>query len=291
MGDPGTSAGRAARSDAGEPAPLLACPHCGAPLRRDGRTWRCAAGHAFDVARQGYVNLLAGRKASAGDTAAMLDARQRVLGAGHLDVVTGALVTACTDLPAGALVEVGAGTAHHLVAVRHALARQQAIAMDVSVAAAKRAGRADPDHTTAVVADVWQPWPLLDAVAAAVLTVFAPRNAEETARVLVPGGRLVVVTPAPNHLHELRGPLGLLRIESGKADRLHAELDPHLDHLDTREVRDTVRVDRADAAALAGMGPAGHHVESEELRARAAALDETAPVTIAVEVSRFARRR
>lgn len=49
----------------------------------------------------------------------VLDARAVVLVAGHLEVVTGALIAACSDgLPAGALVEIGAGTAHHLAQVR-----------------------------------------------------------------------------------------------------------------------------------------------------------------------------
>ncbi|MEX2504758.1 MAG: hypothetical protein WD378_07905, partial [Egicoccus sp.] len=134
----------------------LRCPHCGGALTRVERTWRCDDGHHFDVAKQGYVNLLVGHRHPTGDTATMIGARERVLAAGHLDVVTAALVEACRDLPDGLLVEVGAGTAHHLVAVRRALGERSAVAIDVSVPAARRAGRADPDHTVAVVADVWQ---------------------------------------------------------------------------------------------------------------------------------------
>ena len=34
------------------------CPVCGAALEPQGTAWRCVQGHCFDVARQGYVNLL-----------------------------------------------------------------------------------------------------------------------------------------------------------------------------------------------------------------------------------------
>ena len=34
------------------------CPVCGAALAPQGAAWRCVQGHCFDVARQGYVNLL-----------------------------------------------------------------------------------------------------------------------------------------------------------------------------------------------------------------------------------------
>ena len=40
------------------PFQALACPLDGAPLRRNDSTWRCAAGHSFDIASQGYTHLL-----------------------------------------------------------------------------------------------------------------------------------------------------------------------------------------------------------------------------------------
>ncbi|TVR37028.1 MAG: 23S rRNA methyltransferase [Nitriliruptor sp.] len=273
-----------------EPAPLLRCPVCGLPLHRVDRAWRCEAGHCFDIARQGYVNLLTGRAAHVGDTATMLDARAAVLAAGHLDVVTRGVIDALADdLPAGVIVEAGAGTAHHLAEVARALPSRSGVALDASVAAAKRAAAADRSRITSVVADVWQDWPLLDGVAAAVLSIFAPRNLSETARVLVPGGRLVVVAPAQDHLHELRASLGLLEIEAGKQERLVAEAAPHLQFLDRTDVRTTRTVDRATARAIAAMGPSGFHLDDAVLRGRAARLSAQTETTIAVTVTRFVR--
>ena len=40
------------------PFPALACPLDGGPLQRNASTWHCAAGHSFDIAGQGYTNLL-----------------------------------------------------------------------------------------------------------------------------------------------------------------------------------------------------------------------------------------
>lgn len=37
---------------------LLACPVCGLSLNRREATFACDNGHVFDVAREGYVNLL-----------------------------------------------------------------------------------------------------------------------------------------------------------------------------------------------------------------------------------------
>ena len=269
---------------------LLRCPVCGLALRRADRTWRCEVGHVFDIARQGYVNLLAGRAAHTGDTAAMLDARSAVLAAGHLDVVTKGVIDALGgDLPDGAIVEAGAGTAHHLAGAVRALPSRSAIAMDASVAAAKRAAAADPSRITSVVADVWQDWPLLDDVAAAVLCIFAPRNLPETARVLVPGGRLVVVTPAQDHLQELRAVLGLIEIEAGKQERLTESAARHLDLIDRSVIRATRTVDRATACAIAAMGPSGFHLDDVVLRRRADRLSAQTEITLAVTLTRFVR--
>ncbi len=76
----------------------------------------------------------------------------------------------------------------------------------------------------AVVADTWAGLPVRDGAVDRVLVVFAPRNGAETARVLAPGGRLVVVTPAADHLAELVGPLGLLSVDPAKAERLAGSL-------------------------------------------------------------------
>ena len=82
-------------------------------------------------------------------------------------------------------------------------------------------------RAAAVGADAWQELPLRDDIAALILSVFAPRNPAEMARVLAPGGALLAVTPTTRHLHELVGPLGLLSVPEEKADRLDAQLASH----------------------------------------------------------------
>ena len=90
-----------------------------------------------------------------------------------------------------------------------------------------------------------------------VLVVFAPRNGPEIARVLRPDGRLVVVTPAADHLGELVGPLGLLRVDPDKADRLAASLEPHLRPVgDGGAPRGSSAWTARRCATLVGHGPA-----------------------------------
>ena len=78
---------------------FLACPVCGAPLALEGRALRCGAGHSFDVARQGYVNLLRGGHTGAGEyDRASFAARRRVFEAGLYAPIAEALAGAVAEL-------------------------------------------------------------------------------------------------------------------------------------------------------------------------------------------------
>ena len=231
-----------------------ACPHCHEPLTRTGRALRCPVGHSYDVARQGYVNLLGQAPPANADTADMLDARSRFLAAGHYDDVALAVGEGVTGRR---VVEVGAGTAFYLSWALDEHPDAEGLATDVSVAAAKRAARAHP-RVAAVVADTWAGLPLVDASVDTIVCVFAPRNPAEFARVLQPGGTLVVAQPAADHLIELRERYGLLGVAADKVDRLGAAF-PGWTVSSRREVRSRASLTAVEVADLIAMGPNAFH--------------------------------
>lgn len=239
--------------------PLLRCPHCAQPLARRDAAVVCGAGHAFDVARQGYVNLLPpGTGTGTADTAAMVQARAGFLAAGHYDAVTAALAQAVLDVPRpGPVVDVGAGTGHHLARVLDRVPGAVGLAVDLSRPAARRAARAHP-RIGAVVADAWQHLPVRDGVAGAVLSVFAPRGPAEAARVLAPGGRLVVVTPTERHLQELVAAFGLLSVDRHKDERLARQLAAYR-QVSRVDVEQPLALAAADVQAVVAMGPSARH--------------------------------
>lgn len=97
----------ASTSSSSSSSPWL-CPTCAAPLRPSddtNKTLSCPQGHCFDVAKEGYVNLVrAGRKAKktgaapAGDAPEALAARGRFFAAGHFDRVMDAAADAVMDV-------------------------------------------------------------------------------------------------------------------------------------------------------------------------------------------------
>lgn len=188
----------------------LACPLDGAPLLREPTRWLCPQGHAFDIARQGYVNLLPAQFKKAkepGDSKAMVSARRQFLSLGHYHPIAKALAEILTHHTSTsgpiACLDAGCGEGYYL----DALAQQtqtplELVGIDISkwaiLAAAKRNA-----HINWIVASNAR-LPIQDASLDYVFCLFGFPVYEEFARVLKPQGKLVMIDPAPAHLYELR---------------------------------------------------------------------------------------
>ncbi|MEV6690036.1 putative RNA methyltransferase [Micromonospora sp. NPDC051196] len=314
----------------------LRCPVCGEGLTTvtagTAHALRCHRRHSFDVARQGYVNLLTGRSPHGGDTAEMVAARAQFLEAGHYDIISTALAEAaghhlttphalcsastdateterkrCVEVSRakgadhsvraadGAaeayplVVEAGAGTGRHLGAVLAAVPAAVGLALDIAKPAVRRAARVHP-RVTAALADTWQRLPLADASATLLLNVFAPRNGAEFHRILAPAGRLLVVTPAIDHLTELVDALGLLRVDPAKADRVATSLGGHFTEESTTLHRQELTLSGPEVTTLVGMGPSAWHTDPAGLAARITTLGEPVRVTVAVRLGVYRPR-
>lgn len=231
-------------------ATWLRCPACHAPVQLVERVLRCERGHAFDVAKQGYVNLLGHAAPQHADTVDMVAARHRFLHDGWYSPIAEAVRGALSG--ARTVVEVGAGTGYYIANALHPGAT--GLAVDISVPACRRAAKVDA-RVAAVVADTWAELPMRDACVDAVLCVFAPRNMPEFRRVLRPGGRVCVVVPNPGHLAALRKAEGLLKIDDDKAERVAASMEA----ASTRRVRFPLDLSSQAATDLVGMGPNAFH--------------------------------
>jgi 23S rRNA (guanine745-N1)-methyltransferase len=258
--------------------PYLRCPNCSSRLAAAGdHALRCARGHSFDIARQGYVTLTAGKSSHAGDSAEMVADRAGFLAAGHYNFVADALAEAGAA-QRGLVVDAGTGTGYYLARVLDELPRGVGLGLDVSKAALRRAAQAHP-RAGAALADLWSPLPLADASAGLILDVFAPRNGPEFRRILHPDGTLLVVTPAADHLAELVEAFGLVRVDPDKAGRVGGSLGAHFTAASTATLRHEMRLSAGEVRTLIGMTPSARHVRLDNL----SASDRT--VTAAVDLT------
>ncbi|MET0417244.1 MAG: putative RNA methyltransferase [Actinoplanes sp.] len=252
--------------------PYLRCPVCRAELTRADRALRCPQGHSFDMAKQGYADLSGGRMPHVGDTAEMVADRAGFLAAGHYDFIADAL----SARSAGPLiVDAGVGTGFYLQHALTATSEATGLGLDVSKPALRRAARAHP-QAAAVCADLWRPLPIADDAASVLLNVFAPRNGPEFHRILHPDGRLLVVTPAADHLRELIAAHGLIHVDPDKAARVGTALGDHFIATESVELRRELHLSAAEARTLIGMTPSARHASAANL--------PTTPVTVTAAV-------
>lgn len=247
---------------------LLRCPTCRAgDLYADRGALRCPVGHAFDIARWGYASLQTGTRATSGDNAAMVQARERFLATGGYAPVRDAVIhLASDDSPEeGTVVDVGCGTGYYLAGVLAQLPGARGLGLDTSVRALRSAARAH-ERAAAVTWDVFRRFPLADNAADVVLDVFAPRNPAEFRRVLRPAGRLIVVRPTGQHLTELRSRVpAMVTIDRNKERRLHRAVDPYFEPIVTERVEYSISLVGAEALDLVAMTPSARHVSHAEL--------------------------
>ena len=151
---------------------MYVCPICKKRLRKLDNVWHCQNGHSFDIARKGYVNLLTtkGRNPkNAGDNAEMVKARTDFLDRDYylpLAKKTAEVMGVLLEnVKQPYIIDSGCGEGFYTVNYAKALPKAKFYGIDISKAAVSN---------------------------------------DEYARVLKDGGKLVVVSPSPRHLFELK---------------------------------------------------------------------------------------
>ena len=255
----------------------LACPLDGKPLQRAAASWRCAAGHAFDVASQGYVNLLPvqnKRSRDPGDSKEMVAARRRFLDSGAYQPIADAVSRAVlAGLPTVACcLDAGSGEGYYLRQLSAAAAageRQRLALVGVDISKWAVLAAAKQDRRPAWLVGSNANLPVQSATLDRVLCLFGFPAYAEFARVIKPGGQLLLVDPGPDHLRELRQ----IIYPTLKPERKTAPAaPPGFSPLPAETVRFSFALDGAEPIAdLLAMTPHLHRASAEG-RTRAMAL-------------------
>ena len=201
----------------------LICPVCGACLAKEERIWQCVNGHSFDVARQGYVNLLPVQNkhsSQPGDTKEQVSARRSFLeGEFYKPIVEALCKLAKKQNCTGPVLDAGCGEGYYSSRLAESL-DAELIGLDISKEAVRAAaGRyKGPLWLCASAAHI----PMVDHSVGLLTSLFAFTAPEEFKRVLKPDGTFIQVLAAQDHL------LGLKEIIYPKIDLKEKDSVPEL---------------------------------------------------------------
>ncbi len=211
---------------------------CHLPLTREERRVVCPRGHAFDIARSGYINLLQPqqrRSRNPGDSEEAVAARRRFLDRGHAEPL---LATIREMVPHTAVLDAGCGEGYYLGSLG------SGCGVDISTAAIDLAARRYPQCEW-IVANADRFIPYADASFDLVMSITGRMHDTEFRRVLRDNGYLLVAVSAPDDLIELRG-RGRDRIERtiatfGDFEMIKHERATTVAQLNAQDAKDILR--------------------------------------------------
>lgn len=178
---------------------MLKCPNCNESLQKVNKSYKCKNNHAFDISKEGYLNLLLS-KTNAGDNQEMIKARNSFLNNGYYNFLKERIENKINTLLNinSIILDAGCGSGFYL----NNLTQKNIIGLDISKHAIKLAAK-NNQNALFIVASANQ-IPLEDSSVDLILNIFSPFFKDEFNRVLKKDGYLLKVIPNSDHLIELK---------------------------------------------------------------------------------------
>ncbi len=239
----------------------LLCPVCGKILEKIPGQYRCDAGHSFDIARQGHVNLLTVQQKHSkmpGDTAQQVISRRAFLDGGFYAPIARALTETALELGAvGPILDVGCGEGYYSAQMAAAL-NAGLTGLDISKEAVRYAAARYKGHQwlCATAAHI----PVADHSVGTLMSLFAVTLPVEFHRVLRENGLFFQVLAAQDHL------LGLKNIIYPKLKFREKDSVPDLPGFElvtSRPIRFQFTVEGAQVQNLLSMTPHVYRIGKE----------------------------
>lgn len=187
----------------------LICPLCGNPLVQKEKSLICKKQHSFDIAKQGYVNLLPVQNKKSlhpGDTKDMLIARRKFLNSGIYMPICNAVTQKVKELTENivnpTIVDIGCGEGFYTTAIKESAGECNCIGIDISKDAVKMACSRDKSITW-TVATAGQ-LPIENNNTDIITAMFSLISKEEYLRILKKGGYIIEIIAGNNHLIQLK---------------------------------------------------------------------------------------
>ncbi|PFG55684.1 23S rRNA m(1)G-745 methyltransferase (EC 21151) [Vibrio sp. ES.051] len=188
------------------------CPLCHQPLALKEKMFKCEKNHQFDLAKEGYVNLMPAhhkRSKDPGDNQDMMQARRRFLEGNYYDPMRQEIAQLCANYTQGTahqVLDIGCGEGYYTDQIQKVMQKQSDNAavygLDISKVAIRYAAKRYT-HCHFSVASSHR-LPFADESLDAIVRIYAPCKAAELQRVVRENGVILTVTPAGRHLYQLR---------------------------------------------------------------------------------------
>lgn len=181
---------------------MLKCPKCNEALYLNQKSYQCSQNHSYDIAKEGYVNLVLNYNQESGDNKLLIEARRNFLNLGYYQFLRDTLVEMIQLFPHDVIVDAGCGEGYYTNEFGKYF--PNVIGIDLSKEGIKKASK---NSSVKYLINSIQNIALLSQSSDIVLSIFSYRNIEEFYRILKQDGYYIEVIPDQNHLIELKNAL------------------------------------------------------------------------------------
>ncbi len=232
---------------------MIICPLCQQPLIRTNKQWYCSHAHSFDVAKQGYVNLLPvqyKKSKSPGDTPDAVQARRDFLQADYYQPLRDLIRGWIAKLRPNAILDLGCGEGYYTSQMVDLAS--MVIGLDIAKPAIQIAAKRYPQITWLVASGAKLPIQTdsLDLVT----SFFSPLPSEEMYRVLNDKGHVLMATPAAGHLYSMRAAL-FDEVQAHEPEKFIQNLSTGFELVDEQQISYPLTLQQAALKQLIAMTP------------------------------------
>ena len=199
---------------------LFKCPVCSLALDKNKNSYICENRHTYDIAKEGYVNLLLAqhkRSKNPGDGEEMIRSRQAFLNRGYYKILSNSIIQYINSMPQEFnqnILDIGCGEGYYMNEIMEASSNSTLLltGIDISKSAIKLAGKRKIGAMISVASAY--DLPFFDSSFSTILSVFSPVSSVEIARLLANNGEVIMIGPGEEHL-------------SGLTTHIYDEVLPH----------------------------------------------------------------
>lgn len=197
---------------------IYKCPVCDKQLVKRDNSYCCSGKHTYDIAKEGYVNLLLANQMKSkepGDSKEMMVARSNFLNKGYFEkLIDNISITLLSNFHITqqndyVVFDAGCGEGYYTDRIYKDIAKETEIprvwGMDISKEAVRLAAKRNKSIGFCV-GSIFH-LPILDNSVNCIVNVFAPFKEAELQRVLKENGIIIKVTPGAQHLMGLKNAL------------------------------------------------------------------------------------
>jgi len=247
------------------------CPICQSPLmqHQPSKGYYCTKKHHFDMAKEGYLNLLPvqhKKTKEPGDSRAMMRSRRNFLEGGfYLDMakaIAAMIDKHRSESPTLHILDMGCGEGYYSRQIEALCDNSEALdlhGIDIAKNAIFAAAKKQPNARFIVASNKRLPY--TDEYFDLLLRVYAPSNDEEIIRLLKTNGLLLIVTPGPRHLWQLKEFI----YKKVNEHNITVDLPAGFEQIDSQRISYTIQPDQDNRMALLQMTPFAWRAKGEVL--------------------------